>query len=114
MIKVILRLDCGVGMNEADAYLVSEEDWANYNNVDKGILEDRLATFAWEQALEFAAGYGIYPEEDQPEDYDEDEVDSWHSDTYSNDIDGWFELYNPEKHDGLMIGTQTEWDWKEL
>lgn len=111
MIKVILRLSCGVGMDSADSYLVTEEQWKAYTEGD--ISLDDLADFAWQEAIQFAESYGIYPESDMPEDYDEDS-DDWESDQYSDDIEGWFELYEPDEHDGLMIGTQREWDWKKI
>lgn len=49
--------------------------------------------------------YGIYPESGRGEDEED-------SDDYSDDINGWFELYDPEQHDGLRVGT--EWQWKDL
>lgn len=109
MIKVILRLDCGVGMSSADAFLVTEEDWKAYIEGDHS--RDDLADYAWQEAVQFAESYGIYPESEK--DYDEDDRFR-HSDSYCNDIEGWFELYEPDEHDGLMCGTQQEWDWKEI
>lgn len=108
MKKVILRLDCGIGMDSADSYLVSEEDWVAY--AEGKDINDPLSTYAWESAVGFAEGYGIYPDSDCPDDYDADNT----YDQCSNDIAGWFELYDSDEHDGLMIGTQREWDWKEL
>lgn len=107
MIKVILRLDCGPGMESAEPYLVSEEEWAIYDNPQFGVSLDHLADYAWERAVEFASLYGIYPESDCGDDEED-------SDDYSDDINGWFELYDPVEHDGLMTGYQREWDWKEL
>lgn len=113
MIKVILRLDCGIGMNSADAYLVSQEDWDIYQSL-KYVATDQLAIYSWESAVEFASSYGIYPISEQSDAYNEDEEqDGWLSDEYSEDINGWFELYNPKKHDGLIVG-MGDWDWKEI
>lgn len=115
MIKVILRLDCGTGMNSADSYIVADEVWEEYvNGTD---INGRLTAYSWEAAVEFASGYGIYPISDCPEEFDgeEDEEDTYGNsfDQYSDDIEGWFELYNPDEHDGLKVGGG-EWDWKEL
>lgn len=108
MKKVILRLDCGIGMNSADSFLVTAEEWAEYTTGTN--VNDHLSLYAWDAAVQFADGYGIYPESERPEEFDWDED----RDCYSDDIDGWFELYDPDEHDGLMIGTQREWDWREL
>lgn len=110
MIKVILRLDCGPGMEFAEPYLVSEEDWAIHTNPQSGVSLDYLADYAWDSAVEFAGSYGIYPESDRGVDVDGDDG----YENYSEDIGGWFELYDPVEHDGLMPGYQREWDWKEL
>ncbi len=106
MIKVILHLDCGPGMSSADAFLVSEADWVAYNSHSPD-NPGGLSDYAWEAAVDFASTYGIYPESDRGDDEED-------SDDYSDDINGYFELYNPKQHDGLMIGTQREWEWKEL
>jgi hypothetical protein len=49
--------------------------------------------------------YGIYPREEyaDTEDFDED------SESYSDSIEGWFEDYNPDKHDGHRVGKDTSW-----
>lgn len=114
MIKVILRLDCGVGMSSAESYLVSTEAWDAHQNPGTEYNSDTLAAYAWEAAVDFAESYGIYPMSAEPDDYDEDSDDSpWGSDQYSEDISGWFELYDPEEHDGLRVGNG-DWEWREL
>lgn len=113
MKKVILRLDCGIGMHSADSYLVSEEDWAIYKSATNILAEDFLAQVAWDEAVQFAESYGIYPESDRLEEFDE-EQESYGRDEYSDAIEGWFEEYNPDEHDGLIIGSQTEWHWREI
>jgi hypothetical protein len=109
MIKVILRLDCGIGMHSADSFLVTDEDWKEYANGND--MHAALEIYAWDSAVGFAEGYGIYPESDRPDEFDEDHAG--YGDTYSDDIEGWFELYNPDEHDGLKVGG-SDWDWKEL
>ena len=112
MKKVILRLDCGTGMSSADAFLVTQEDWDKHINPNTPLRDDYLGTYAWEEALNFASSYGIYPASDMPDYHDENEED-WNSDSYSEDIDGWFEEYDPEEHDGLMVN-QKEWKWATI
>jgi len=47
--------------------------------------------------------YGIYPEADKPDDYDEENA-SWRSDEYTDNIEGSWSVYNPDKHDGFSCG----------
>lgn len=111
MRKMILRLSCGTGMNSDEAYLVTEEDYLAWKNQ---ALDNNMDDEAWIAAVQFAESYGIYPECDRPEDSDPDEDDQYGSGEYSENIEGWWEEYDPEKHDGLMIGYQKEWTWQEL
>jgi hypothetical protein len=58
---------------------------------------------AWQGALDHAESYGIYPPSD--EDFDEDgfEKETEDSPCYSGEnIDGFWEEYNSEKHDGTF------------
>lgn len=95
--KMVLRLYGGVtGTDSADFYLVPVD-----------ATEEELNEFAWEEAVNWAAGFGVYPESDKPEDYDEEE--SYGGDEYSDDICGWFVDYDPVKHDGLRVGGDKSW-----
>lgn len=51
--------------------------------------------------------YGIYPENCRPDDLDEEDDDG---DSYSDNIEGYFEDYDPEKHDGLRVGGDESWE----
>lgn len=54
-------------------------------------------------ALEHAESYGYYPSGDEyPEEDDSD--DDWNSDRISDNIEGYAEPYDPEKHDSLRAG----------
>ena len=108
MIKVILIMDAGFAGSDAhEVYWVTQEQWDIYTGKAKGY--DTLADFAWQEAVEHAASYGVYPAEAKPEDYDEDE--DYGGDEYSENIEGHFELYDEEKHSGLKAGGG-EWDWE--
>ncbi len=113
MRKMILRLTCGVGMDETQAHLVTEEDYMAWKSHE---LRTVLDEEAWTQAVQFAESYGIYPESDRPDDWDDevDEDDQYGAGEYSENIEGWWEEYDPKEHDGLMIGYQKEWDWSPL
>lgn len=87
--------------------------YAGMDSVDNGLYPDdvtdeELNDDAWHHALDNAEAYGIYPTPDDFE-YDEDEDD--YGDQYSDNIEGWWEDYDPEKHDGLVCGGG-EWVWR--
>lgn len=89
MKKIVFFYDAGmVGTNTAE--LVEFPD---------GITDAELDQYAWEGAVEWAEHYGVYPECYRP---DEEDDDSWLDDTYSDSIDGYWEVYDPIKHDGLI------------
>lgn len=90
---IVFRLNAGmVGTDEAQ-----------FEEFEDDISDDELSNEAWERALDHASSYGVYPTSEMPDDYDEDEV-TWQSDEYSDNIEGYWEEYNPEKHDGLIVG----------
>ena len=94
--KMVLHLDAGfAGMDAAEFWKIPTN--AIQNEID------RLA--AWERALDHAEMYGIYPESDRPDGCDEEED----GDSYSDNIEGYFEDYDPEKHDGLRDGGDDSW-----
>jgi hypothetical protein len=105
--KMILKVYCGIGMDSADAHLVSDEDFQEWK---AGKFPNALDEEAWIQAVQHAEMYGIYPESDRPEDSDPEDDDQYGSGEYSENIEGWWEEYDPEKHDGLS--TTGTWTWK--
>jgi len=78
-------------------------DSAEFVEFDNTVTDDELSEEAWERAQNHAEMYGIYPMSSMPDDYDE-ETSDWRSDEYSDDIEGTWAEYNPEKHDGLIVG----------
>lgn len=94
MRKIVLFLHTGYcGM---DAW----EFW----EVPETATDDELNELCWERALYNAESYGIYPpseEYDDSEDYDYD--------SYSDNIEGSFEDYDPDKHDGHRISGDNSW-----
>lgn len=93
--------------------VVGTDGWENAL-VDDDTTDDELNDEAYERALSNAEMYGIYPEMDRPDDWDEEENDEggWQPDTYCEDICGVWYDYDPEEHDGHKAGGG-EWDWKE-
>jgi hypothetical protein len=74
--------------------------------------EEEIQEEAHYMALDHAESYGYYPPDC---DYDEeDEEDTWNSDKISDNIEGYAELYDPEKHDMHRAGGgsfQLDFDW---
>ena len=100
MRKLVLHLDAGIaGTDTAEAYLVPDD-----------VTENELDDFAWERAIDHAQSFGMYPESERPEDCDEDEKDS-----YTDNIEGWFEEYNAKEHDCILTyGANSTFEWNEF
>jgi hypothetical protein len=95
MRKIVLFLHTGYcGM---DAW----EFW----EVDHDLSDDELYDLAWQRAVDNAESYGIYPREwyQDADEYDEED------EAYSDNIEGSFEDYVPDKHDGHRIGGDRSW-----
>ena len=80
--------------------------------VPANMTEQELEDLAWECAVNYAEGYGVYnpgPAEDWDDldEYEEAEHD-W------SQVEGWWEPYDPEKHDGhLLYGSCDEIPWNK-
>lgn len=86
MRKLIVFSSVGMcGMDGVDALLVPD-DWT----------EEQIGDEVWQMALKNAEMFGYYPEEDRPEDMDDDDDEAEY---YVSSIDGYYEEYDPEKHD---------------
>lgn len=96
--KMVLIMDAGQAGTDTAEFLLVPVD----------MTQDELEEYAWEAAKGWAEVFGIYPEAEMPDDYDEDEA-SWSSDEYNNNIGGHFEDYDPEKHDGLRVNNDNSW-----
>lgn len=95
MRKIVLFLHTGYcGMD-------SHEFW----KVPESMTDNELHELCWEQAKQNADAYGIYPycEYCDEPDFDEDD------ESYSDGIEGSFEDYDPDKHDGYRVGKDTSW-----
>jgi hypothetical protein len=87
MKRYVVELETGyVGMTTHEALPMPEDH-----------TEDELAQMVWDMAVDHASSYGIYPGDSfDPE--DEEEC------YYGENIGGYAELYDPEKHDMLRPG----------
>ena len=86
--KIIVSMDAGfAGTDAHEGYILSSD-----------VTRQELEDFAWQRGVDHAEMYGIYPRSERgEEDIDEDSEDS-----YSDNIEGWWELYDAEKHEGLI------------
>lgn len=95
MRKIVLFLHTGYcGMDAWEFWEVPED-----------ASDDELHELAWERAKYNAESYGIYPSSEWNEDSDDDEFDE----QYSDSIEGSWEPYDSEKHDGYRVGGDTSW-----
>lgn len=105
MRKIIFHLSTGyAGMDSTDNGTYPDD-----------VTEEELNDDAWQMAVEHASSYGVYPETDLEGVSDEDMAEleeSGEIDNYTNNIEGWWEDYDPKKHDGLVVGGG-EWKWRE-
>lgn len=88
--KIVIIMDAGIA--GTDAY--------EFYEVPESMTTEELDAFAWQCGTNHAEMYDIYP----CCDYSDKEVED--DNTYSEDIEGSWEDYNPEKHDvHSMTGT---------
>jgi hypothetical protein len=91
--KIHIDLSTGyAGMDERSNYILSRD-----------YTEDELNDLAWEMALDNAEMYGIYNANDLDDEPEEDEEDN-----YSYNIEGYWEIYDPEKHEGYFYSNKEE------
>lgn len=91
-----------IGMDAGQAGTDSWEFWL----VPKSMTDTQLSDLAWECAKNHAESYGIYPRDEYVDTPDFDEDDEH----YSDGIEGWYEDYDSEKHDGHRVGGDTSWN----
>lgn len=99
MRKIVIGMDAGFAGTDA---------WEFYE-VPDGVTEEEMSEYAWQRGVQHAEMYGVYPRceyEGDPE-IDEEELDS---DSYSDNIEGWWEDYDPEKHDGHSHTGTPHWE----
>ena len=99
--KIVIGMDAGMaGTDSMEAFILMRD-----------FTEDELSDTAWQSGLNHAEMYGVYP---TPDDLNEDDEEEG-GDEYSDNIEGWWELYNEEEHESkCMYGTQQEVHFQEL
>jgi hypothetical protein len=95
MRKIVIGMDAGQAGTDSWSF------WL----VPKSMTDTQLSELAWECAKDHAEMYGIYPRDEyvDTEGFDEDD------ESYSEGIEGWYEDYDSEKHDGHRVGSDTSW-----
>ena len=69
------------------------------------VTEETLSAFAWECGVQWADSFGIYPNAE----YTDEEVDA-DPESYSDDIEGYWENYNSEEHNGHTMTGVPQWN----
>lgn len=73
-------------------------DHAQLLEMPEDHTQEELDDVVWQMALDHADSYGYYPVEWAPDVFEDEEEE----DQYTDNIEGWAELYDPKKHDGLL------------
>lgn len=95
--KIVFFLDAGfAGMDS--------HEFSEYND---DVTDEQLNRDAWQLALDNAAMYGVYPLSEYPEGMDEETDDG---DIYTDNIEGYWEDYDPEKHDMYSVSGTPVWN----
>lgn len=105
--KIVIHTYAGVGATNLTAYILSSD-----------YTEEELNDIAWQEGVQFAESYGIYPRSDY-EDMSEEELENegidLDDDCYSDSIEGSWEIYDSEKHDGhLIYGSNNSFKFETL
>jgi len=96
--KIVIGMDAGFAGTDA---------WEFYE-VPVTLTEVELDRLAWDCAKQHAEMYGVYPLSEYEGDEDPDE--SIDGDQYSDNIEGWWEDYDAEKHDGHTTTGTPHWE----
>lgn len=88
-----------------DTSMVGTDGWEFYEVPDH-VTDEQLDEFAWQRGLEHAEMYGIYYRPHYEDELTEEELDL---DSYTENIDGWWEEYDPEQHDKLSMTGTPNW-----
>lgn len=75
-------------------------DSHEFYEINSDATEEAISQFCWELAKDNAETFGIYPEEEMPDDISNDDTAQ-----YSYNIEGYYEDYNSEIHDGFLTGS---------
>lgn len=78
------------------------DSFAKVEEFDPNTTDKALNALAYEYALEEAESYGIEPMENAEDDQEDEQTSCGRFNRFSDDIDGWWEEYNKEKHEGLI------------
>jgi hypothetical protein len=97
MLKIVVFLNAGlVGTDAYEFFEVSDD--RTHSDLDD---------LCWQLALDHAESYGIYNRSD----YADSEVDVDSSDEYSDNIDGYWEIYKSEDHDCYTVDGTPQWQY---
>ncbi len=93
--KVVFGAHAGmVGTDTMEFFILAQD-----------MTDEELSKEAWEFGINHAEMYGVYPTDSMPEDMEEYDEDG--GDSYNDNIEGWYEIYNAEEHDGHRVGGDT-------
>lgn len=95
--KIVIK--CETGFAGMEDY----QFWEVPDNI--GLRE--LDNLAWRCAIENAEMYDLYNRQEYLDFGDSDE--DLDDDKYVDSIEGWWEPYEPDEHDGYVVGAEIQW-----
>ena len=89
--KIVIGMDTGyAGTDSMEAYILTQD-----------YTESELGDIAWNAGIEHASSYGIYPRYEL-EEMSEEDLAEVSEDDYSDNIEGWWAVYDAEEHEGKV------------
>lgn len=89
--KIIISMDAGMaGTDSMEAFILGQD-----------YTDEELGDIAWQMGVDHASMYGIYPRYEL-EEMSEEELAEVDEEDYSDNIEGWWEEYNEEEHEGKV------------
>jgi hypothetical protein len=82
--KIVIATSAGMAGTDNMAAYILQEDWS----------ENQLSDYAWQEGLQWAESFGIYPPSE------DDEYDDTDPENISENIEGCWELYDEKEHFG--------------
>lgn len=101
MKKVVIKVSAGmVGTDHTYFYEVPEDVLGTKEFDD----------FCWQMGVEWAESFGVYVEDTDTCFDDEGDDESWVSAQYAENIEGYYEIYDADEHDGYRVGDDNTWE----
>ena len=96
--KILVSMSTGFCGSDGHEFYVLTQDYT----------QGELDGIVWQMAVGNAESYGYYPADEYDREDGEEVGNGIDSECYTDNIEGSFEIYDSEKHDGYIIGCRGE------